>query len=161
MRTIYILLSGLFFLINFALMEGCGQALTKTTTKIGSFIRESDSVILVFHENSNSVSGETILVDGKLNKSIIKRTVTLSATEKERLGKILARRPKGLSESATCFDPHHTIAIYRLGRCYPVELCFGCRNTRQPSKIKLSYYDFDDRKWEELSKFFSNRNLLE
>ena len=105
----------------------------------------SDSVLISSHEDlrtSNS-SGKgwfykPITINGNYNKAIVHEILKLDNISKDSLVNILTTINKdSIIQDIQCFEPHHSILIYRNGKCSYFDICFGCRHFISSKKYKI------------------------
>ena len=126
---------------------------------------QADTVIIVSHKITQGVklvddsTGKNIplpklLIKGKRNKSIIVEQKIITGKDLDTLMQILARpfADKFIS-IGKCFMPHHSIFIIKNGKTSFIELCFGCHRF-ETSKDLNSIEAFDEKKWDDLEKYF-------
>jgi hypothetical protein len=123
-------------------------------------------VLLVSHDDTQGVSvvdsaGNKIplpklIVQGKPNYEIIRERQIIRGEQLERLVQILDRPFKSRTiEAGKCYMPHHSIFIFKNSKLSYIDLCFWCRG-HETSEDLNKIYEFDNRKWEELERFFES-----
>ena len=139
--------------------------LTKTVAE--DFMRNVDSIIIVNHisyDNSppdiktgKLPENASLLINKKLNKKIVIKSVKLSENDKTKLAKILDKNVVDDIEYTHCFDPHNSVLAYKGENIYYLDFCFDC----------LGYFKkefpFDStmstKKYEDLKAFFLRYRL--
>ena len=150
----------------FSIVNLFGQ---KPQTKVFQKFTTADSVILVSHLTTNipivdSMTkkwiGSVKLVDkNKPNYKIIRESISLKRNETDSILTILLTENKDtIIEDIQCFIPHHGILIFKKGKCSYFDICFGCRHFITSKDIKLSD-ELSIKTWNDLERFFRNRNL--
>jgi len=159
------LISFLFIIVS---LQASGQ---KSLDFLKTQILTADSVIIVSHEATAGISlvdektGKELplpklLVNGRLNETIIHEKKVLKDTAIQRLSSIITRPfQDSVIERGMCFIPHHAIVIFKKRKASFVDICFGCRGIETSKDIKMTSLDIDNRKWEELRDFFIQHGM--
>lgn len=97
---------------------------------------------------------------GKLNRKIIKESLSLTDSIKIKLSNILFRQVllKKFNPT-TCDEPRHSIIIYKNNKESYIDICFGCRRIHTSKDIDFSEFYMDEKKWTELEDFFKTNGL--
>lgn len=133
---------------------------------IDIILKNADSVILVSHEMTssstniiidslgNKINLESIITKGKLNEQITKEKLVLSEQQVFALSNILSKRykPSRIISMSQCFDPHHSVIIYKKAKISYIDLCFGCQDFETSRDIQG--LEIKEDKWEELYLLF-------
>lgn len=148
-------------------MKGLSQ---DKSYKIKEVLLNADSVIFVSHEITAGIliqdekTGKRkppprLIVNNKINQSIIHEKLRLKGNDLDSLISILARPfHDTIISVGNCYMPHHTILVMKKSKISFIEICFGCRNY-ETSKDLNFFEAFDKRKWEELENFLINHNF--
>jgi hypothetical protein len=155
----------LILLVFLTLFKASGQ---DRFAKLKTLMLTSDSIFLVSHESTTGIilvnerTGKKVplpklIVNGRLNKSIIHETRIIKDSSIESLINILTRPfQDSIIEIGKCFMPHHAVIIFKKGKISFIDMCFTCKGIETSKDIKLTISDFDDRKWNELMHFLNN-----
>lgn len=127
----------------------------------------SDSVFITSHGDLQFSKGpgkgwdyKKITINGKYNKEIVREIFKLDRISKDSLSAILTTpNNDSIIEDIQCFEPQHSILIYRNGKCSYFDICFGCRHFITSKDIKFEDDDLSDETWNSLELFFRNRNI--
>ena len=149
-----------------------GDALSQDSAdryaKLQHLLLNADSVLIVSHEDTASiiessdgtVSMDSLLLNGKLNTSIIKEQAVLDKKKLTRLSRLLtAKMTRFLEQSAGCFMPHHSIVLIKKGKYSYIEICFQCHRLRTSPDIDFFENDLNDRKRNKLKQFFLDNHF--
>jgi len=161
----FILISLLVFLV---LLEVSGQ---NRLNYLKTQLLSADSVIIVSHEATAGIglvdekTGKhlpppKLIVNGRLNETILHEKWVLKNTSIQRLSSIITRPfQDSVIERGMCFIPHHAVVIFKKRKTSFVDICFGCRGIETSRDIKMTAWDIDFRKWEELRDFFKQHGM--
>ena len=148
-------------------------------------IQSADSVVLISHQTTAEYGGKIVpdwdirntsmslsrwhelhpplpsyLIAGKLNRAIIKESLSLNESDRTNLSEILLRNV--FLERITflkCDEPRHSIIIYHGREESYIDICFGCKRIHTSKDIDFSEFYMDERKWTELKYFFKKSGL--
>ncbi len=137
------------------------------TNNFKHIFSNSDSVFISSHDDLRFSKGpgkdagdHKIAVDGKHNKEIVREIVKLDRISRDSLSDILRTpNPDSLIEDIKCFEPHHSILIYRNGECSYFDICFGCKHFITSKDIEFEDDYLSNDTWRLLELFFRNRNI--
>lgn len=149
-------------------LVSCGQLEEKNDqTSAQNFIKGVDSVILISHETydlsppdpkTNLLSTKSsLLLNEKLNNEIIKERIRITKEDGLNLGKILDEKVEDDIKYSACFDPHHTIIVYKNSKISFIDICFSCYG--KVSKDFLFEETMSYSKYKKLKKFFLMYNI--
>lgn len=130
-------------------------------------LQSADSIIIVYHEvtaglvikkdkqTSKARSLQKLVVNGKLNNKIVYQKSVLTDSSILRLSNIITRPFQDTKvKRSPCHICEHSILIFTRGKISFIDISFDCRTIVDTSKdIKISEFDFDNRKWSELVFF--------
>ena len=157
----------LFFILLFPLVSFIQQRLETLKFKLV----HADSVIIVSHETIagislvNDLTGRFIplpklIVKGRINDKIVHERFRLGDTLVRTLAGIISRSFQDtMVERGMCFLPHHAVIYFKSGKASYVDMCFGCRRIETSEDIKITEFDFDDQKWDELVAFYEQQGI--
>ncbi|CAD0007592.1 hypothetical protein [Flavobacterium salmonis] len=103
-----------------------------------------------------------LLKNGKPNKSIIREKIELDSKLKQELIEVISKQKNDiLYDGNYCFEPHHTIFIYRKKKWSYIDLCFGCDHYSYSEDLNINkkYFLVTYEDWRNLEAFFRNQNL--
>jgi len=104
-----------------------------------------------------------LLKNGKPNNSIIREKIKLDSKLKQELIEVISKQKEDslIYDGNYCFEPHHTIFIYKEKRWSYIDLCFGCDHYSYSKDLKINKDDFlvTYEDWRKLETFFTNQNL--
>jgi hypothetical protein len=104
-----------------------------------------------------------ILVNGKPNREIIKESKILNDSSKQKLLTLInTQTPKdSISYRPSCFNPHHSILIYKNGKCSFLDICFGCMGFSSSGDFHFSNFILStDIDWENLKNYFKEHKMF-
>ena len=169
-----------FFVAVFSLQISSGH-LDQNRSMINHKIRTADSVVLISH--ALTVGYEVVkppphdsheqkawyklnplpppfFYRGKLNRKIIKESISLDDPNKIILAQILLRKAFIKNYTPTkCDEPRHSIIIYKNNEQSYIDICFGCHKIHTSNDIYFSELYMDEKKWEELKQFYKKNGL--
>jgi hypothetical protein len=129
---------------------------------------DTDTVLIVGHvgrmykdpgQNDTLPPVPNILFNGHPNFSIIKKQKTITGPELDTLISILTRPIIDTTPLTKCFfDPHHTIFLIKKGKTSFIDVCFKCQQSESSTDVN-SLISFDDTKWSDLEKFFTQKGV--
>jgi hypothetical protein len=158
-------ISFLFFIMS---LQASGQ---KRLDNLKAQFQSADSVVIVSHEATAGIglmdekTGKhlplpKLIVNSRLNETIIHEKRVLNDTSIQRLNAIITRPfQDSVLEKANCFIPHHAVVIFKKRKASFVDICFGCRGIETSKDIKMTSWDIDNRKWNELIVFFKQHGM--
>ncbi|MES2811612.1 MAG: hypothetical protein V4670_04005 [Bacteroidota bacterium] len=138
----------------------------KAQKSLPMILQQADSLQITSHSSLSLVyfdgtPSPTILVDGVPNYKIIKEIKTLSKTSVKELGALFLfhKNLKG-GKDTKCFEPHHSILIFKNGNCSYIDICFHCQNYKISKDLNVAR-DFlnRDEDWKKLEIFFRSKNI--
>jgi len=169
------LLLSLFCILSLFLTRG--QSL-QNTSQLKQIINLADSILLISHEVTAEYAAvpddkpENIakwdkshpvlhfLIDGKLNRKIIKEQAILIESSKLDLSQILLRKVNTKKWVPTkCDEPRHSIIIYAKTNMSFIDICFSCRRIHTSKDIHFDEFNMDEKKWIDLEIFFKANGL--
>lgn len=107
-----------------------------------------------------------VIIAGKPNEKIIKEKLILNSALRENLVAIIPDQHIATDSiivevGAACFNPHHTIFIYKNKKWSYIDLCFGCQQYDFSKDLIINKENFLARQedWDELKNFFRELNL--
>lgn len=139
-------------------LSSIGQSLAK----IKSLILKADSVILTSHSYPGMFISEKeepddrkLILNGKINPKLIIEQKRLTTTAVKYLASCITRpfADKKIIEDQ-CFNPRHTVYIFRDKTVSYIDICFECREIECSNDIIFPINDFDSVTWKKLEKFF-------
>ncbi len=145
------------------------QGTNSTWGKLEGIFRTADSVMVVSHLATAGVEiyddktgqygePEPLVVKGKLNKGIIKKSFQVEQPKLDTLISILSSPNSSRSiPGSRCFIPHHAIVLYHHSKLSYIDICFSCYGFQTP--IKAIQDSWDAAKWIALEKFFLGYDL--
>ncbi len=98
-----------------------------------------------------------VVIDGRLNDSLITTKKGLSKNSIKQLGAIFTKisRIEDYDHLFCYFDPHHTIAIYKNGKMEYMDLCLKCQQVVHSKNVYLGEFGtFSVSQWQNLKLFF-------
>jgi len=104
-----------------------------------------------------------ILINGKPNREIIKESKILNELSKQKLLSLInTKTPKeSVFHRPSCFNPHHSIFIYKNGKCSFLDICFGCMGFSSSGEFIFSDFILSTYKdWEDLKNFFKEHKMF-
>jgi hypothetical protein len=129
----------------------------------------SDSIVVVSHEDLRVYGkpGESdiirkIIEDGKPNQAIIREKLNLDkATRDSLIFLVKSQKYDPIFGPAFCFDPHHTIYIYRNGSFSYLDVCFGCNTFATSDDIYVDDLLFHSYEiWKVLKNFLKRKGFI-
>jgi hypothetical protein len=137
-------------------------------SNVRSILTNADSVIIASHQSlfvpekpigTPAEKGKEIVVKGKPNYSIILKSCKLDHKSVDSLAFILTREADGNINQMACFDPHHTIYIFKKEALSFIDICFGCHRFSMSKDFKFGVYGLTDETWVELESFFEKHQI--
>jgi hypothetical protein len=157
MKTYYIFFS---FFLSVSLFA------QKAQVSLPMILQQADSLQIISHSslsviNLDGTPSPTILVDGVPNYKIIKEVITLSKTSgKQLVNLFLFHKNLKVTKDTKCFEPHHSILIFKNGYCSYIDICFHCRNYEISKNLNITTNFLNtDEDWKKLEDFFRNKNI--
>lgn len=142
--------------------------------RLVEYLKEADSVLLTHHEDLlidiwkpgkvPITQRRTLLKNSRPNEEIIKKQVLLSPELREEfINMIKGQKKDKYWDGAYCFEPHHTIFIYKAHQWEAIDLCFGCDHYNFTPNIPVNKEEFlfTYQDWRDLEAFFIKLNLYE
>ena len=137
-----------------------------SVSNVRSVLAEADSVIIVKHETllvpgkpGRVSTTKEIVINGKPNYSIILQSHKLDHKSIDSLAFILTKKPDGDIVTMNCFEPHHTIYIFKKETLSYLDICFGCHRFSRSNGIKTGDHKLTNETWVELESFFARRKI--
>ena len=137
-------------------------------SNLRSFLINADSVIISNHKSLvvaekpigvPAEKGEDIVANGKPNYAIILKSYKLDQISIDSLATILTKEVDGNSNQMACFDPHHTVYIFKNGKLSYLDICLSCHRFSRSKDIETADHQLTDETWLELESFFANRGI--
>ncbi|WP_417939856.1 hypothetical protein [Flavobacterium sp. RS13.1] len=135
-------------------------------------MKNAKKILLTSHEDFELFIKKTgerktkfrpLLKNEKPNKKIIKKQIYLDLKLKNELINIISNQKKDslVYDGNYCFEPHHTIFLYKEKKWLYIDLCFGCDHYSYSKELKINKDDFlvTYEDWRKLETFFRNQNL--
>lgn len=129
--------------------------------RIKEYILRSDSVILISHIGNDSDTGRLatlpeIVLSNRINSKIIKerRLITGSAMDST-IDILLLPTDQDSAINTACFDPHHSIVIFKNNQISYIDMCFHCLGLRT-SKDLEELNGYEVAKWEKMILLFKH-----
>jgi len=95
-----------------------------------------------------------LIINGTINKKILKERKILNKKEIQQLIAILSKNKSALPEGCKCIpDPHHTIYIISKSKISYIDLAFDLKSISTSNDF-VGLKNFGELEWEELRKFF-------
>lgn len=133
-------------------------------------LKQADSIQIASHEDLSiltQIPGKSeqiirpIVINGIPNNEIIKERLTIDQSSRLKLTDFLINTKDNYSFDLSCFEPHHSIFIFKRGICSYIDICFGCRHYTASSELKLNdTFLISDEDWNWLEDFFKNQNII-
>jgi hypothetical protein len=133
-----------------------------------SALNTADSIILAGHYSPNEpikdertgkyLPSFEVIVNGKLNESIVQERKKLDRKEIKELGDILFSPTVADSIAAICFQPRNGIFIYNSGKLSYIDVCFDCHGFAISRDLESSVI-FDNTKYERLLQFYRKQGF--
>jgi hypothetical protein len=138
----------------------------KVEVSLPMILQQADSLQITSHSslsviNIDGTPSPTIFVDGVPNYKIIKEVITLSKTSGKQLGNLfLFHKNLKVAKDTKCFEPHHSILIFKNGNCSYIDICFHCRNYEISTNLSITtnFLNKDDD-WKKLEDFYRSKNI--
>lgn len=102
-----------------------------------------------------------IVENQKPNKSIINERIKLNAESINDLLKLLNGNPQTIiGYDLSCFEPHHTILIYKKNKCSYLDICFECKkNSSSGDFLFNENFMKSEEDWYNLEAFFRKSKI--
>lgn len=145
---------------------------TTLEAKIISAIKNADSVILISHKTTNGyMVGKPdevtidlpLILNHNINPAIVIKEIKLNNTQKIKLINII-NIPDNTTQwtPSKCDEPHNSVLIYKKGKLFYLDICFGCEHLHLSKNLYKGEIDeliMAQKKWGILEKFFKNLGL--
>jgi hypothetical protein len=130
----------------------------------------ADSVVLVSHMSLNGIDRTIVLSSAENESYLVKRDSINASLIKQRhslknisdvkfLWFTLTRENHdSIIEEISCFDPHHTVLIFKERMISFIDICFECRHFVTSKDITLSD-QLSKETWEILERFFRKKGM--
>lgn len=151
MKKIYCII-----LLSFICLNSYGQSLVK----IKRMFLQADSVILTSHSYSGVINDNEdpndrkLVLNGSINSKFIKEQKRITDSSVKYLATFITRPFQDKTIEESCFNPHHTIYIFKGKTISYIDICFGCQEILCSEDINFPEEDFDRATWKKLEKFF-------
>jgi hypothetical protein len=129
------------------------------------FFEGADSVLITSHETNVGFVDEItekklripLIVSNQPNYGIIKEKKWLGKRAIDSLVRIFEQpNTTGYGLMGQCFDPHHTIFLFRSGKISYMDICFSCYNAEGSDDI---LHIDTEKQWLALKRFFRKQGL--
>lgn len=154
------------FLVSLFIIFSVPAYAQDSFSNVRSIITEADSVIIVRHETllvpgkpGRVSTTKKIVINEKPNYSIILQSHKLDQKSIDSVVFILTKNPHGDIVTMNCFEPHHTIYIFKKETLSYLDICFGCHRFSKSTDIKTGGHELTNETWIELESFFARRKI--
>ena len=129
--------------------------------------QKADSLQIISHENLTIIDtslgaiNRLIVINNIPNEKIIKERITLSETSKKNLIDLFQYH-KNINgqKDIKCFEPHHSVLIFKNGKCSYIDICFQCENYSISKDLTVTRNFLNTAEdWKKLEDFFRNKNI--
>ncbi|TCJ16203.1 hypothetical protein EPD60_07600 [Flaviaesturariibacter flavus] len=154
-----------------AFLTALNAAFGQAHSSLESMILQADRVLLISHddvfvgvrkeavpgEHNNSKPLPALVVNGRLNRSVVKQQKALPKSALEGLIEAFKLPREGYRYTpAKCFEPHHSLVLLRNGQASYVDLCFQCRQLSASQDLSGEELLFS---WEKVAAYFRKHGL--
>jgi hypothetical protein len=137
---------------------------------LSTVLFESDSIQITSHKNlfiASQIPGKDnsyykkVVENGFPNQDIIIEKITLDKKSSQKLVHLLTNQTGADSyDDLQCFIPHHSIFIFKNGKCLYLDICFGCKHFSASKEINIpEEFLLAIEDWEKLKSFFGEQNI--
>ena len=153
----------------FAIFIACFTQLglgAQSLVKIRSIFLKADSVVLTGHAYRGMIVSKEegpddrkLVLNGNINPKFIKEQKRITDPDVKYLASFVTKPFKDKMIEESCFNPHHTIYIFKRKTVSYIDICFGCQEILCSADIQFPDKDFDRATWKKLEKFFRTQGF--
>jgi len=136
-------------------------------TDLYKLLNEADSVQIASHVDLMWMekvppfrSGWHQLINyGNINDTIVRERTNINKVAVSELYAILTDESSNKLSKAYCFNPHHSILIYKRGELFAIDICFECKGTAITGELSIPILT-NNKSYKDLAEFFLTHKIL-
>jgi len=146
----------IYFFVGLPIINSIGQ----TNNSLKSKLLNADSIILISYSNSQDKGDRKSILNDQMNLLNLKEYISVKKSGRIELASMITAPFKdNRIEEMGCFDPHHTIYIFKKRIISYITVCFECEEIVMSDDIDIPENDFDKATWKKLKLFFRKHGI--
>lgn len=147
----------------------CSTITIGQNTDLIEKLTSSDSIVAISHQTletyrylncdslGNYIPAYSLLKDGDIHPDVVVKKVLLNKDQIKVLTLALVSEAK-ISIIGECYDPHHSILMYKNGELTYLDICFDCRNFHY--SVNSAELIISPLNWTNLTSFMNSLGLI-
>jgi len=145
-----------YFLVGLPIFNSIGQINISLKSKLLS----ADSIVLISYSHIQGKGDRKAILNDQMNLINLKEYISVKKSGTIELASILTTPFKdNRIEEMGCFDPHHTIYIFKKRIISYITVCFECEEIVVSDDLDIPENDFDKATWKKLKSFFRKQGI--